>query len=207
MATNPVSLSRKQVAALLGISDVDVQTKDGEVFHPTKGPDGSWRYPPGEVAFALRGAAPAGEGGLRVGGAACASAFRMFQEGKSLVEVVVGLQQAPENVRLLRAEYDAMTKMVTMPAPVVAALEKAIGRSVESGEQLVSALADLPARVDVAYARGYESGLADANDFGAVVEPTTGKRRAITRSDAETALRATRSRREGGTQGGPSQKS
>ena len=50
MANRATLLTRRQVAALLGIAEADVRARDNEAFHPIKGPDGSWRYPPEEVA-------------------------------------------------------------------------------------------------------------------------------------------------------------
>ncbi len=56
MGSSATLLMRRQVAPLLEKSEAEVKARDGEAFHPIKGPDGSWRYPPEEgrrVARAL----------------------------------------------------------------------------------------------------------------------------------------------------------
>jgi hypothetical protein len=194
MAVSPVHLTRRQVAALLGVSETDVKARDGEAFHPAKGPDGSWRYLPEEVSAAIRGTLHSLGSSQQTPGSVCADAFTAFQSGKDLAETVILLKQAPEIVRSLRSEYDSMVKTLTIPGAATAALEKLTGRTIQSGQELAAVLAELPERIEVEFLRGYQAGSQDADDFGELVDVSSGERRTVSRQETESNLRIVQER-------------
>ena len=160
--------SRHQVAVLLGVSDDEVKEKDGSIFHPTKGPDGSWRYPSDEILAAL-----SGDGGdVQVPtGAICALAFELFQEGKTLPAVVIALKQSPAMIRALRTEFDAMAGCLTLPSETMSLIRKVSCRTVSDASDVLTFIDSLRVERDAAY----EQGFADASDTGEVLDPQTGK--------------------------------
>jgi hypothetical protein len=159
--------SRRQVAVLLGISEDEVKEKDNTVFHPTKGPDGSWRYASDEVLATLGGD---GCDGQVPTGAICALAFELFQAGKSLPDVVISLKQSPAMVRTLRAEYDTMAGCLTLPSEAVSQIRQANSRAVTDADDILEIIDSLRAERDAAY----DQGLHDAGDAGEVLDPHTG---------------------------------
>ncbi len=182
MASTATLLTRRQVAALLGVSEDAIKARDNEAFHPSKGADGGWRYPPEEVAAVLRGLV-GGDSGPEPTGAVCAAAFELFETGKKLTEVVIALKQPPGLVRSLRSEYDEMIASLTITPASVAHMAQALQTPIRNEEQLVSLVADLGQRLGEEYQRGYDAGLADANDPGEIVDPTTGERRPLKLDD------------------------
>ena len=199
MASTPTLLTRRQVAALLGVSETEVKARDNEAFHPTKGADGSWRYPPEEVAAVLRGLV-AGDSGAEPTGAVCAAAFELFEAGKKLPEVVIALKQPPALVRSLRSEYDVMAASLTITPVSVAHMAQALRTPIRDEAQLVSLVADLGERFSREYQRGYDAGFADANDLGEIVDPLTGKPRPLKPDDVAAGSKAVEERwgRNGG---------
>jgi hypothetical protein len=182
MANTATLLTRRQTAALLGITEAEVKTRDNEAFHPIKGPDGSWRYPPEEVAAVLRGVV-AGDPGADPSGATCAAAFELFQSGKKLPDVVITLKQPPTLVRHMRAEYDQMAGSLTIAPESVAAVAQALSQPIRDEANLVEILAGLGDRIRGEYHRGFDAGLAEANDLGEIVDLATGKKRPLRAED------------------------
>ena len=167
--TDPL-LTRRQFAAILGITENEVKQKDNTVFHPSKAPDGSFRYGVDELLSVLR--TPTGtESEASPDGAVCAAAFALFTEGKALIEAVIALKQPPALVRTLRAEYDSMAGTLTIPAEVVALLEAGSKQKVRSASQLLVLIDSLRAERDAAY----EQGLNDAGDQDSVRDPRMSK--------------------------------
>ena len=193
MASQATLLTRRQVAALLDKSEDEVKARDGEALHPTKGPDGSWRYPPEEVSAVLRGVV-VGSSEVEPAGAVCAAAFELFQSGKKLPDVVISLKQSPVLVRGLRVEYDVMAASFTIEPESVALLEKTFRTSVRDGAQLVSLVARMADQLRTEYQRGYESGRADAADLGEIVDADTGVKRLLSPSDLAAISRAAEQR-------------
>ena len=182
MGTNATLLTRRQAAALLGVTETEVRARDNVTFHPTKAPDGSWRYQPEEVAAVLRGVS-GGEPGVEPNGAVAAAAFESFRDGKSLADTVISLKQAPAVVRDLRAEYDAMVACLTIDGSSLETLAKVLRNRPRDAAHLVeiaTALAELAQRE---YQRGYDDGLADATDCGEIVDPKTGQKSALRPDD------------------------
>lgn len=164
-----IKLTRRQVAAVLAISEAEVRSKDNEILHPTKGSDGSWVYAAEEVGFVARGGdSPAN---VPPTGATCAMAFELFAAGKSMSEVVIALKQQPAAVRTLRAEYDSMVGCLTLSKATVMLLEKASRSSVRDEQQLLDLIGGLRRECEAAYQEGYS----DAGDWGEVLDPRTGK--------------------------------
>jgi hypothetical protein len=160
--------SRRQVAVLVGVSEDEVKEKDGSIFHPTKGPDGSLRYASDEVIPAMNG--NGGDGPVPTG-AICATAFELFQAGKNLPDVVISLKQSPAMIRALRAEYDAMAGCLTLPSETMSLISKISCRTVGDASDVLKLIDSLRAERDAAY----EQGFADASDPGEVLDPQTGK--------------------------------
>jgi hypothetical protein len=162
-------LTRRQVAALLGILESEVKAKDGDAFHPTKGKDGSWLYSVDEVVVAVRGGDTTVDTGTT--GAVFARAFELFKEGKTLSEVVIALQQVPETVRSIRAEFDVMEGCMVISSTTVALIEGASLSRVRDETQLLGLIERLRIERDTAY----QEGQADAGDMGEVLDRCTGK--------------------------------
>ena len=163
-------LSRRQIAAILGISEGEVKQRDNTVFHPTKAADGSFRYSINELLSALR--SPTGHDGETASdGATFAKAFVLFSEGKNLMEAVIALQQPPAVVRALRAEFDSMAGTLTIPIETVALIEAASKKAVRNADQLLELFDSLRTERSAAY----EQGLEDANNYGDVLDPRTGQ--------------------------------
>src|SRR5206468_8393455 len=86
---SPYGLTRPQVARQLGISTTAVHRMRlrGEL-HPKRDAGGVWRYDPAEV---IRVAAERGAAGARTAGKIAAEAFRMFDHGGELKDIVMAL--------------------------------------------------------------------------------------------------------------------
>jgi hypothetical protein len=184
MASTSTLLTRRQVGALLGVAEAEVKARDNVAFHPTKGPDGSWRYQPDEVAAVLRGVA-GGEPGVEPNGAVCAAAFESFRDGKSLTEAVIALRQSPVVIRTLRAEYDRMASHLTICPDSLEQLAVLLRARPRDHAHLLGLVAQLHDRAQHEYQRGYEDGLAEAGDLGEIVDPSTGQTRPLKREDIE----------------------
>jgi len=187
VASPATFLTRRQVAALLDTTEAEVKAQDNAVFHPVKGPDGSWRYPPDEVSGVLRGVV-AGHDTVEPAGAVCAAAFELFQKDTRLPNVVIALKQAPALVRSLRAEYDAMAASLTVTPETLTRLERIVRTPIRDEGRLLSMIENLGERVRGEYERGYKAGLEDAQDAGEIVDPETGEKRRL--NPAEMATRA-----------------
>jgi hypothetical protein len=201
MGSNSILLSRRQTAAILGVTEAEVKARDNVTFHPTKGNDGSWRYQPEEVAAVLRGVA-GGEPGLQPNGAVCSAAFESFRDGKSLPEVVIVLKQSPGVIRELRTEYDAMAACLTLGPASLDRMAEILRARPRDEAHLVELVLDLRGRVQREYQRGHEDGLAEANDLGEIVDPSTGQKRRLERYDIENAAKKTATHWPGGKPSG-----
>ena len=164
-----IFFSRRQVAALFASED-EVKKLDNTTFHPSKGPDGSLRYPAEAVVQALKASSKA-LGEATAPGAICASAFELFQAGKSLPDVVISLKESPETVCALRAKFDAMTGSLTLPSETLSLIRKVSCRTVGNASDIMKLIDSLRAERDAAYDQGF----ADASDTGEVLDPQTGK--------------------------------
>ncbi len=206
MANTATLLTRRQVAALLGVSESEVKARDNVALHPIKGADGSWRYPPEEIAAILRGLV-VGDSTAEPSGAVCAAAFELFDAGKNLPSVVITLKQSPALVRSLRSEYDVMAASLTVTPASVAHIAQALGTPIRDEAQLVLLIADLRERFGQEYQRGYDAGLADANDLGEIVDPITGKPRPLKPDDVAAGAKAVEERWGRTDQGKPASRS
>jgi len=197
VTNNAVLLSRRQVAALLNESELEIKGRHDTTLHPIKGADGSWRYQPEEVAALLRGLS-GGEPGVEANGAVCSAGFELFRDGKSLTDVVITLRQTPAVVRNLRVEYDSMAACLTIGQEPLARLSGVLRATPRDEAQLFELVAGLAARAEQEYRRGYEEGLADATDLGEIVDPSTGKKRPLDRGDVAAAARNVEERWQSG---------
>jgi len=73
-------------------------------LHPKRDAAGAWRYDPAEV---LRVAGTRGVAVQRTSGQVAAEAFRMFDHGGELKDIVMALQVPPEEVRRLYREWQS----------------------------------------------------------------------------------------------------
>jgi hypothetical protein len=189
MANTATLLSRRQVAALLGVSEAEVKSRDNLTFHPSKAADGSYRYEPQEVAAVLRGVA-GGEPGAEPNGAVCSAAFGLFKDGKSLPEAVIALKQVPSVIRGLRVEYDAMTSCLTIGQPSLETLTQVFRGRPRDEAHLVELITALSEQLATEYRRGHDDGVAEATDLGEIVDPSTGKKRPLGQDDIAAATRS-----------------
>jgi hypothetical protein len=164
------------VAEVFGLDEARVAQLDGRELHPIRRSDGSWTYEPREV-----GALVAGQ---TVSGPVTARAFEMFVAGKSDADVVIATLQPARRIRELRQEYDEMSGCLTIDRARVARLSAALGVSaIPTAEELVTTVTSgLASR----WRSGFEEGRAEVEDFGEVVNPATGERRRVLRSDRPT---------------------
>jgi hypothetical protein len=184
MASTATLLTRRQVAALLEKPEGEIKAQEGGAFHPIKGPDGSWRYPPEEVSALLRGTV-VGSGEFEPAGAVCAAAFELFQNGRKLPEVVISLKQSPALVRSLRGEYDAMAGTLTIGSGTMAFLQKTFRTAVRDEAHLVALIAGLDERLLREHERGRQAGIVEAADLGEIVDPESGVKRPLRPADLD----------------------
>jgi hypothetical protein len=114
MAENPVSkpvrpstsgLTRSEVARQLGVSTTEVhRMRLRGTLRPKRDDRGVWRYDPGEV---VRTAAGRSTAARRTRGQTAALAFRMFDQGGELKDIVMALQEPPEEIRRLFREWQS----------------------------------------------------------------------------------------------------
>jgi hypothetical protein len=172
-------------------------------FHPVKAADGSWRYPPEEIAAVLRGLV-ADDATVEPNGAICAGAFQQFRDGKTLVDVVIGLKLEPPAVRRLRAEFDSMTGSLTLESAMLQAVGKLLGTVPKDGTNVVALVTALVEKAGSEYRRGYADGLSEASDLGEIVDPDTGKKRPLAPHEVTAATRTVEERwREGSSAKAP----
>ena len=98
-------LTRSQVARQLGVGVTAVHHMRlrGEL-RPQRDAGGVWRYDPADV---IRVAAKRGVRGLRTDGDVAAEAFRMFDQGGELKDIVSALRVTPDEVRRLFKEWQS----------------------------------------------------------------------------------------------------
>jgi hypothetical protein len=103
----------------VGITAVHHMRLRGEL-RPTRDAAGAWRYDPADV---IRAAAKRGIRGLRTHGDVAAEAFRMFDQGGELREIVSALRVTPDEVRRLYKDWQSsLDDPPPMPAPPSARL-------------------------------------------------------------------------------------
>lgn len=96
-------MTRSQVAQQLGIGITAVhRMRANGDLHPERDDSGVWRYDPADV---IRAAAKRGIQGYRTEGETAAIAFRMFDMGAGLREVVMALLLTPGQVRELYSDF------------------------------------------------------------------------------------------------------
>jgi hypothetical protein len=173
-------LSRRQVALVLGITVEDVAKLDGNRLHPVKDRGRCWRYDSAEIRSLMGSRGGQTMTTTSTDGEVTAAAFELFEQGKSLPQVVIATRQTAACVSARRREYDEMTGALLLPAAVVHELASLLGRKREelSAEALVEAIRSSLA---VQFRLGQEEGrpASAAVDFGEIVDPITGQRRRV----------------------------
>ena len=101
----PDGLTRSQVARQLGVGVTAVHHMRlrGDL-RPKRDAGGVWRYDPADV---IRAAANRGVRNLRTAGDVAAEAFRMFDQGGELKDIVSALRITPAEVRRLYKEWQS----------------------------------------------------------------------------------------------------
>ena len=101
----PDGLTRSQVARQLGVgvTAVHYMRLRGEL-RPKRDASGVWRYDPADV---IRAAATRGVRNLRTAGDVAAEAFRMFDQGGELKDIVSALRITPAEVRRLYKDWQS----------------------------------------------------------------------------------------------------
>jgi hypothetical protein len=166
-------MSRATAAALLHLTEEQVEQMHGRDLHPERAADRSWRYSPDEIAMLAFGGS--------ADGAAAARIFALFDKDVPLQKVVIETQQTPDAVMALREKWDRMTGSKVLSPDVASAVRKMLGEeALASGEALLAAVkAHSEARFNAGFREGEEYG----SDYGEVINPITGERRKITRDD------------------------
>ena len=101
----PDGLTRSQVARQLGVGVTAVHhMRLRGVLRPRRDAGGVWRYDPADV---IRAAAIRGVRGLKSPGDVAAEAFRMFDQGGELKDIVSALRITPAEVRRLFKEWQS----------------------------------------------------------------------------------------------------
>jgi hypothetical protein len=171
-------LTRRQVALLLGIAEEDVQRLDGTVLHPTQRSDRAWQYDPGELRRVLGRGAGSGNDNRAPDGDVTAAAFSLFEQGRTLPEVVIATKQTAQVVTELRRDYDHMVGVITLTSDTVDKLRRLL--DVEAG-RLGSLAEVIETRLGERYQLGYRDGFEEGEGCGEVIDQVTGERRAVRR--------------------------
>ena len=101
----PDGLTRVQVARQrgVGVTAIHHMRLRGEL-RPKRDAAGVWRYDPADV---IRAAANRGVRGLKTAGDVAAEAFRMFDQGGELKDIVSALRITPADVRRLFRDWQS----------------------------------------------------------------------------------------------------
>jgi hypothetical protein len=176
LRASEVWCSRLQVAALLGVSEDEVEAMHGHDLHPWQEKDRRWRYRPEEVArvvLARNAADPRSQGKV------AAAVFKLFKEGRNLADIVIETEQPTAEVKRLHAEYSALAGSLLVSRESVEALRASLGApATATGDALATAVTR---EFERRLARGREEGRAEAEaeDCGEVVDLKTGERRRV----------------------------
>jgi hypothetical protein len=187
--TTTGSVTRRQAAAILGVSEMRVRRLEGRSLAPVCGPDGVWRFDVDEV-LALAGKGVHAAEQLPEGELA-AAAFQLFEQGRSEREVVVALKQPPRVVHGLKAEHEAMGGGLQLTGACLDGVRGLLGLTTGalSADDMLSAMKD---RLRLQYQLGFRDGAIDGDDLGEVVDPETGESRRLTPETADQAMRSAR---------------
>jgi hypothetical protein len=100
-----VTITRKEVASMLGVSVATVRRMEGKSLHP-KLIDGAWRFEIDDVKGVQRAPSAVVKRAPSEGEIA-AEIFRRFDEGKSLRQIVRECRQPPKVIRAMHEEWAA----------------------------------------------------------------------------------------------------
>ncbi len=98
------TITRNEVASMLGVSVATVRRMEGKMLHPRL-VDGAWRFEADEVKSLSRMQNPVGRRALSEGEIA-AEVFRRFDQGQSLRQIVRECSLAPKTVQALYREWN-----------------------------------------------------------------------------------------------------
>ena len=115
--------TRAFVARRLGKSVGAVRFQEGKALHPWQDAEGVWRFDPAEVeALAAKLQVAGRTDAPRIepsAGKLAASAFRLLREGKSVVDVVIELEQPVEIVQTLDRAFMEHSQSMRLSPPIV----------------------------------------------------------------------------------------
>lgn len=211
MGNKRTTLSRPQVAALLSMSEGEVRRLDGDRLHPHKGSDGGWLYRPEEVAGVLRQLLLVASAGVTAGidlvtsaeGGIAADAFSRFERGDGAARVVIDLRLNPMLVRDLRRTYDGMTRELTISSVDRQELERLVGGPIAGTRDIISIISQLARSRNVSGRAVPDASARELEDYGEVVDPETGEKRALTKEETERSMSLLTTRWSIGDVGGP----
>jgi hypothetical protein len=138
-AGTPPFFTRSAVASALQVSVTTVRRWEGTILHPDRGPDGIHRFNPKEVD-ALARSRPAGLSRREEStpGEIAAAAFALFKKGVDPRDVVIELEQPPEVVKNLEAEWHLMADRLVLDEETVNLLDRMAGSRLIDGELLTA---------------------------------------------------------------------
>jgi hypothetical protein len=118
-------VTRSAAAAALRVSVTTVRRWEGELLHPERGPDGVHVFDLAEIE-ALARQRPAQEERARNGtaGEVAAAAFALFKKGVDPRDVVIELEQPPDVIKKLQAEWHLMGDRLILGEETVRVLDR-----------------------------------------------------------------------------------
>ena len=114
--------TRAAVARRLGKSVGAVRFQEGKTLHPWQDADGVWRFDPAEVealATKVRSGKADEPSQTMPPGKLAARACQLFREGKTIVDVVIALEQPFEAVQALYRAFAGDSTGMHLPLPLV----------------------------------------------------------------------------------------
>ena len=102
-------LTRSAAAAALNVSVTTIRRWEGVILHPERGPDGVHTFDRVEIdSLARQRPFESGARAMTSDGEVAAAAFALFKKGIDPRDVVIELEQTPEVVKKLQAEWHIM---------------------------------------------------------------------------------------------------
>lgn len=156
-----VWVNRRQASTILGVPGTTLRRLEGRELHPVRREDGQWWFRLDEVlelcSKPIQPEEPAiAEGELT------AAAFALFEEGKSVREVVIALKQPARVVRALKDEHEELGGGIDLRPQHLAELVQIVGGAPKTAGELIAALRS---RLKIQYELGYGDGV-EASEAG-----------------------------------------
>jgi phage terminase Nu1 subunit (DNA packaging protein) len=118
-------VTRSAAAAALRVSVTTVRRWEGALLHPERGPDGVHVFDLDEIEALVRQRPAQEERGRReTEGEIAAAAFALFKKGADPRDVVIELEQPPEAIKKLHAEWYLMSDRLIIGEDTVKVLDR-----------------------------------------------------------------------------------